>query len=118
MDAILRNVTYNNPDIKSEINLLVGKSYPLFQRFKMKGTGSPKYIITRASNTFTEKLMLDNNLNYINIEIRPGGIIVFFRSLLETIGWIIPFKKLKLKKSGKSFELRSGKNFMIFAIIT
>lgn len=114
MDAILRNVTYNNPDIKSEINRLVGKSYPFSQRLKMKGTGSPKYLISGASNLFMEKLMLDNNLNYINIEIRPGGIIVFFRSLLETFGWIIPFNMLEIKKKDKNFELRSGMDFMIF----
>ncbi len=114
MDALLRNVTYNNPDIKNEINRLVGKSYPLIQRFKMRGTGSPKYLITGASNSFMEKLMLDNNLNYINIEIRPGGIIVFFRSLLETFGWIIPFNRLEIKKKDKNFELRSGMDFMVF----
>ncbi|MFW5644324.1 MAG: hypothetical protein ACOCZL_00290 [Bacteroidota bacterium] len=114
MDAILRNVTYNNPDIKSEINRLVGNSYPLFQRLKMRGTGSPKYLISGASNSFMEKLMLDNNLNYISIEIRPGGIIVFFRSLLETFGWIIPFNTLKIKKNDRDFELRSGMDFMIF----
>lgn len=114
MDAILRNVTYNDQDIKNEINLLVGSSYPLFQRFKMRGTGSPKYLITGASNSFMEKLKLDNNLNYINIEIRPGGIIVFFRSLLETFGWIIPYKTLKIKKSSINFELHSGKYFMVF----
>lgn len=114
MNAILRNVTYNNPDIRREINNMLGKSYPLIQRFKLKGTGSPKLLISSASEVIMEKLLLDNNLNYINIEIRPGGIIVFFRSLLETFGWVLPFDKFNIILKGMSHEIRSGKDFMVF----
>ena len=48
-------------------------------------------------------LELDHNINYCNIEIRPKGIILRFRSLLETYALIIPYYKLKLFK-GKSNE--------------
>jgi hypothetical protein len=47
--------------------------------------------------------MLDKNINSCNVELRPKGIIVRFRSLLETYGLIIPYFKLKLYK-GKSHE--------------
>jgi len=48
-------------------------------------------------------LVLDHNINTCNIELRPKGIIVRFRSLLETYGLIIPYYKLKLYK-GKAKE--------------
>ena len=48
-------------------------------------------------------LILDQNINTCNIELRPKGIIVRFRSLLETYGLIIPYYKLKIYK-GKSQE--------------
>jgi len=48
-------------------------------------------------------LILDQNTNSCNIELRPKGIIVRFRSLLETYGLVIPYYKLKLYK-GKAEE--------------
>ena len=48
-------------------------------------------------------LILDHNINSCNIELRPLGIIIRFRSLLETYGLIIPYYKLKLYK-GKAQE--------------
>lgn len=46
---------------------------------------------------------MDNNRNQCNIEMRPQGIIVGFRSLLESYAWIIPYYKLVLYK-GKAEE--------------
>jgi len=46
----------------------------------------------------TNLLNLDNNTNQCNIELRPKGIIISFRSLLETYGLVIPYYKLKLFK--------------------
>ena len=43
-------------------------------------------------------LILDNNLDSCNIEIRPLGVIVRFRSLLETFALVIPFYKLAIYK--------------------
>jgi hypothetical protein len=48
-------------------------------------------------------LILDQNINTCNIELRPKGIILRFRSLLETYGLVIPYYKLKIYK-GKSQE--------------
>ena len=43
-------------------------------------------------------LVFDNNNDSCSIELRPKGIIVRFRSLLETYGLIIPYYKLKIYK--------------------
>jgi len=48
-------------------------------------------------------MVLDINANVCNIEIREKGIIVRFRSLLETYALPIPFYKLTLYK-GKAEE--------------
>ena len=48
-------------------------------------------------------MILDNNRNTCNIELRPNGIILRFRSLLETYGLIIPFYKLNIHKE-KSYQ--------------
>jgi hypothetical protein len=85
-------------DIARKIDEAVGKPFPLRERFAMGGIGSPKLYITQTSMEIQNLLILDNNLNTCNIEIRPKGIIVRFRSLLETYGLIIPYYKLKLYK--------------------
>lgn len=64
----------------------------------MGGIGSPKLTITAASTQIYHLLILDHNSKTCNIELRPQGIILRFRSLLETYGLIIPYYKLKLYK--------------------
>lgn len=100
---MLKNISYNNPKIIDEINNYVGKPYTILQRLKIGGIGSSKLIINSADSIIENLLNLDNNLNYCNIEIRPKGIIIHFKSLLETYGLIIPFYKLKIFK-GKANE--------------
>ena len=95
---MLKNVSYNNSKIKSEINDVLGNPFTIFERIKLRGVGSPKYIISQTDSIITNLLNLDNNTNQCNIELRPKGIIVSFRSLLETYALIIPFYKLKLFK--------------------
>ena len=87
---MLLNVSYNDKKITEKIDNEVGKPFTLKERFAMGGIGSPKLHITETSLEIQNLLILDNNLNTCNIEMRPKGIIVRFRSLLETYGLIIP----------------------------
>lgn len=100
---MLKNISYNNQKIIDEINNYVGKPYTILQRLKIGGIGSSKLIVNSADSIIENLLNLDNNLNYCNIEIRPKGIIIHFKSLLETYGLIVPFYKLKIFK-GKANE--------------
>lgn len=100
---MLLNISYNRPDIKEKINKEVGPPFTLLQRVKIKGSGSPKLHITSVSLDIHNLLILDNNTNTCNVELRPKGIIIRFRSLLETYALVIPYYKLKLYK-GKAQE--------------
>jgi len=100
---MLKNISYNNPKIIDEINNYVGKPYTILKRLKIGGIGSSKLIINSTDSIIENLLNLDNNLNYCNIEIRPKGIIIHFKSILETYGLIVPFYKLKIFK-GKANE--------------
>lgn len=95
---MLLNVSYNNKKITRKIDKEVGKPFTLKERWAMKGIGSPKLFITEASVEIRNLLILDNNLDSCNVEIRPKGIIVRFRSLLETFALVIPFYKLTIYK--------------------
>jgi len=100
---MLLNISYNRPEIKERINKEVGAPFTLLERIKLNGSGSPKLHITSTSIEIHNLLILDSNTNICNIELRPNGIIVMFRSLLETYALIIPYYKLNLYK-GKSEE--------------
>ena len=91
---MLLNISYNEPKVKEKIETLVGKPFTLKERLAMNGVGSSKLLISSASVDIHKLLILDNNLNTCNIELRPNGIILRFRSLLETYAFIIPYYKL------------------------
>lgn len=100
---MLVNISYNEPKIKLAIEEEVGKPFGLKDRWAMGGIGSGKLFITETSIDIHNLLVLDQNINQCNIELRPKGIIVHFRSLLETYGLVIPYYKLKIYK-GKAEE--------------
>lgn len=100
---MLLNVSYNDPKTKAKIEEEVGKPFGIIERLKLKGVGSPKLFITTTSADIHNLLMLDKYINSCNIEMRPKGIIVRFRSILETYALIIPHYKLSLYK-GKAEE--------------
>nr|WP_299070769.1 hypothetical protein [uncultured Allomuricauda sp.] len=95
---MLLNVSYSDKKVTKKIDEAVGKPFTLKERFALGGIGSPKLFITDANIEIQNLLILDNNLNTCNIEMRPKGIIVRFRSLLETYGLIIPYYKLTIYK--------------------
>jgi len=110
---MLRNVSYKNEKQVLEINDLVGKPFGLFKRIKEGGVGSGKLLITRADKDIENLLILDHNLNYCNIEMRPKGIIVYFRVLLETYALVIPFYKLVIfKVDSEEYTLNIDQKFI------
>lgn len=95
---MLVNVSYNNKEMTRKVDEAVGKPFKLKERWKMNGIGSPKLFITETSVEIRNLLILDNNTDSCNIEMRPKGIIIRFRSLLETFALVIPYYKLAVYK--------------------
>ncbi len=100
---MLLHVSYSDSENTRKIDTQLGKPFTLKERLKMGGIGSPKLIMTDASLQISNLMNLDNNRNVCNIEMRPKGIIVGFRSGLDSYALIIPYYKLVLYK-GKPEE--------------
>jgi hypothetical protein len=110
---MLKNISYNNLNVIDEINKLVGKPYSFLEKIKRGGVGSKKLLITKADKLIENLLLLDQNINNCNIEIRSSGIIIYFRSLLETYGLIIPYYKLVIfKVSENEYTLNVDSKFV------
>jgi hypothetical protein len=110
---MLLNVSYNDPKIKEKIDTAVGKPFTLKERWAKGGVGSSKLIISQTSIEIHNLLVLDNNRNTCNIELRPQGIILRFRSLLETYALVIPYYKLTLYKGkAQEYSIYKDKQFV------
>lgn len=113
MNQMLLNVSYNDPKIKEKIDTAVGKPFTLKERWAKGGVGSSKLIISQTSIEIHNLLVLDNNRNTCNIELRPQGIILRFRSLLETYALVIPYYKLTLYKGkAQEYSIYKDKQFV------
>ncbi|MGO3182601.1 MAG: hypothetical protein ACTIJ9_07190 [Aequorivita sp.] len=106
-------VSYNDRVITSKIDKELGKPFPLMERFKMGGIGSPKLILIETSIQISNLMNVDNNRNVCNIEMRPKGIIVGFRSQLNSYALIIPYYKLAIYK-GRAEEYTIHKDNYFF----
>jgi hypothetical protein len=109
---MIRNITYNNPEVKAEIDRLVGPAFGMWTRFKMKGIGSKRMLIHEASPSIDHWLNMQNTARYCYIELRPNGIIVHFRSILETFGWVVPYHHLSIFRNGNTFHLHGAGEVM------
>ena len=111
---MIYNISYRDREIIREINYTIGKPFGVIERFKMKGIGSPRFILDTASEDVLKKLPSDESMVKISVELRPKGIIVHFKKFTEHYTWIIPYYKLTLYQSNK-FSIYSDATFMKFS---
>lgn len=99
---MILNTTHTDPKHKQIIADLVGESYTLVQRLKMKGVGSKRMIIDEVSPNMQTMMNLVDDLNYANMELRPKGVLVMINKGLKNFTWIIPFYQLVIYKTNGS----------------
>ncbi|WGH74272.1 hypothetical protein P8625_09095 [Tenacibaculum tangerinum] len=110
---MLFNVTHTNKENQLIINHIVGARFNFFKSIKLNGIGSGKMIIEEVSENFKELISDTSDLNYGNIELRPGGILVFVTKKLQRFCWTIPYYKLVVYKN-ESFSIYADANFIRF----
>lgn len=100
---MLLNISHDFAAKKKTIDDQVGKPYTLAQRKELGRTTFSKIPITAASIEIYNLLTVNQQENSCSIELRPKGIIISFRSNMESYSLIIPNYKLKVYK-GKAEE--------------
>lgn len=98
---MLLQVSYYSKEKEERINELVGKPFGLIRRIKMGGIGSQKMNVLDANREITELLKSQTGIHYTNIELRSGGLILWFR--IKQDSWVLamPFYKLSFYKTGQ-----------------
>ncbi len=109
---MILNVSYNNREIKDKIKEKVGKPFRFMDKVRNGYYGSQRFLIVECSQEMERLLKLDNNLNHCNIEMRNKGIIVRFRSILNTYGWVIPYEKLQLFNYSTYYALFADEHYI------
>ena len=107
------NTSYINKDYTKESTQIVGKAFSFFEKIKMRGVGSSRFMIEELSPKLQPENMQSVAINYANIELRPKGIIVHFTNRLDRYSWIIPYYRLVIY-SNQTFSMHSNGNYIQF----
>lgn len=113
---MLINISNDFASKNETITAEVGKSFTLKERGELNGTSYQNLPITAASLTLYNLMVLNENGSLCSIEMRPKGIIMGFRSGMESYAFLIPYYKLKIYK-GKAEEYSFYKDHQFIKIL-
>tara|TARA_R110000868_G_scaffold6126_3_gene35348 strand:+ start:2578 stop:3006 length:429 start_codon:yes stop_codon:yes gene_type:complete len=116
---VILNSTYKNKEEKQILEDLVGRSFSFFESFKMKGIGSKRMIVNDVSPNLKQYLNTVSDVNYANVELRSGGILIYINKGLQNFTWAIPYYQLVIYKTngasihaqGKFIHFKNSKTF-------
>ncbi len=94
---MLFNVSYTDPEIKEEINNLIGPPFGFLQRLRMGSIGSQRFLLKEVDESLRAQLPIDERSIFCNIGLRPAGLQIWFPVRLHTFVLAMPFKGLNLK---------------------
>jgi len=92
------NVSYNKKEINDQIRELVGPSFPLMKRLRLKGIGSQRFLVLEANAEVMSILEKTTNLKFCNVELRQTGIVVWFRVKLHNYILALAYNSLFIHK--------------------
>lgn len=102
------NISFPDKKTLDLIEQEVGASFSLKDRLKLKGVGSARLLIVDSSEDIKELTSVNQDLIYCNVELRPKGIIIRFRSLLDTYAFVISYPQLSLYQNAERWSFHKG----------
>jgi len=110
---MLFDTSRTNKDYTQQCTEVLGKPFSFFEKLKMGGVGSSRFIIEKISPKIQPENMQSSSINYANIELRPKGIIIHLINRLDRYSWIIPYYRFNMY-STKTFSIHSNGHFIQF----
>ncbi len=106
--------SYNDKKINRLINEAVGESYSFAERWKLRGIGSKRLVVSAASSDFEVARNPEHYQTVVSIELRPKGLLVYFRKKIDNYTAVFPFHKLVINKTN-DVQLQLGNASITFA---
>lgn len=104
--------SYKNKKVIAEIDAAVGKSFGIVDRFRMKGIGSRRLKVEDSSPTIERGLNAAHYISLVSVEMRPKGLIVYFRKKIDNYVAVFPYSSLEIELRDEYTILRSGQEFI------
>ena len=103
--------------LNSNLSLIPRWAVPsvFFESLLKGGSGSQRLLVNHSSNSLAGIFAEDNYPDQCNIELRPKGIIVHFRSRLDMFSWAIPGTDLKASQVEQSWRIEDNMNHMVLS---
>ena len=88
--------SYTDKKIIREINELLGKPYNFFERIKLGGIGSKRLEVSSVSDDLKSIVNPEHYTTLVSLEIRPKGILIYFRKKLDVYAVPMRFDNIQL----------------------
>lgn len=99
--------------VKAKIDEAIGKTFTLEERKRLEKTSSANHEITGASIEIYNLLALNETRSTCTLEMRPKGMVISFRSNLDTYALVIPNHKLRVYKgSAEQYSFHEDQHFI------
>lgn len=116
---MLFDTSHKNEEYIKESNKLLGKTFLILEKIKMRGVGSGRLIIEKICSELKPKNMQTIDISYASIELRPKGIVIHFSNRLDRYSWVIPYYRLvifnteilSIHSNGKFIQFKKDKNY-------
>lgn len=106
---MLIKYSYNDKKISAKVRELTGRSYSIWQRLLMNGNGSQRFTLVSGNDEIQEILKSKSTSDpYINIELRPKGMIVHFRVRLDNWALVLPYHLTSVFVQNQQVKLYAG----------
>ncbi len=115
---MLLDVNNQDYDIEYEIIKICGKQYSIIKRIINKNFGSFRYkMLSISKNKFNINFEEYNDTVYLNFDLRPKGIVFYFRFKNTEYVEFCSFHSLTFQSNDQSFIIQTDTNIYNFEIL-
>jgi len=106
---MILNSTHENKEHKQLLVDLIDKPFSFLESIRMKGIRSKRLSIKEVSPNLKPYMNFVSDINYVNIELRKKGVLIYFNKGLQNFTWVIPYYQLVVYKTNGSSIHAQGK---------
>ncbi len=102
------NVSYNDPQVKRAVEQACGSPYGFWESVRRGGVGSERILLVDGPASLLEMIDRAEDRGYCSFEARRKGLVIRFRSRLETLAIPIGFEEIREVVLGSPGEGRDA----------